>query len=55
MQSEAIAACEVIMMDDDDMTENDVAYCPQCDEEYWLPEDTEKCPTCHSDDLTFVF
>lgn len=29
-----------------DMTENDYVYCEGCKEEYWLPEDTEKCPFC---------
>ena len=40
-------------MDDDEMTESDTAYCADCGEEYWLPEDTEICPVCGSHDLNF--
>lgn len=26
-------------------------YCPECDEEYMLPEGTEECPICGSDEI----
>lgn len=39
---------------EDEMLESDTAYCPKCDEEYWLPEDSEECPFCGSDELTFI-
>jgi len=40
--------------DDDIKPENDTAFCPNCQEEYRLPEDTEACPICGSEHLTFI-
>ena len=39
----------------DIQTDTDTALCPSCEEEYTLPEDTEYCPVCGSQDLTFTF
>ena len=30
---------------------NPIYYCPNCDEEYELPEDIEECPICGVDEL----
>jgi Zn finger protein HypA/HybF involved in hydrogenase expression len=44
----------VISMHTEEPVDSDTAYCPECDEEYWLPEITEKCQICGSDKLTFT-
>lgn len=31
------------------LIDNDIAYCPECDEEYSLPEDAKQCPICGED------
>lgn len=40
---------------DDFPIDFDTAYCPSCDEERRLPENTEVCPFCGCDKLTFVW
>ncbi len=39
----------------DDGMENDWCYCHDCEEEYYLPEDTEKCPICNSENIAFNY
>lgn len=35
-----------------DHPDHDWMYCHNCNEDYLLPEDAERCPMCNSDMLT---
>lgn len=37
-----------------DVTEKCLHYCPRCDEEYDLPEDTVYCPICGDREISVI-